>query len=54
MKTIIICGISITITFAIIVFDFGRRIYDCRELNDKLTTRLSDINEHYWIFRRNP
>tara|TARA_R110002126_G_scaffold8531_3_gene40229 strand:- start:550 stop:714 length:165 start_codon:yes stop_codon:yes gene_type:complete len=54
MKPVIICGLLLIATFSIIVFDFGRRVVECRELNDSLTIRLADINENYWLFKREP
>ena len=54
MKPIIICGVLLIATFSIIVFDFGRRVIECRKVNDSLTIRLADIDEHYWLFKRNP
>ena len=54
MKTIIVCGVVLTATSSLIIVDFGRRVIECRESNDVLAARLSDLNQNYFFFRKEP
>jgi len=54
MKVVIVSGLVLTIAASFIIVDFGRRVVECREVNDSLTIRLADINQNYWLFKREP
>ena len=54
MKVVIASGLFLIATATLIIFDHGQRVVECRKLNDTLTIRLADINEHYWLFKREP
>lgn len=50
MKQVIIFTLLMAFTLAIIIVDFGRRIIECREVNDVLSSRLADISHKYYLF----
>lgn len=54
MKHVIIFTLLMTFTLAIIIVDFGRRIIECREVNDALSSRLADLNQKYYFFPKEP
>ncbi len=51
MKIVIVI---FALTFVLITIDFGLRFTQCQKLNDTLANRLADIDENYWVFKRNP
>jgi len=54
MRHVIIFTLLMTFTLAIIIVDFGRRIIECREVNDALSSRLADLNQRYYFFPKEP
>ena len=54
MRVILASGFILTIAASFIIVDFGRQVVECREVNDSLTIRLADINQNYWLFKREP
>lgn len=54
MKVVIVSGLVLTIAASLIIVDFGRRVVECREAHQTIADRLADINEHYWLFKREP
>ena len=54
MKVLIISGIVLIIAASLIIIDFSRRVVECRDAHQTISARLSDINEHYWLFKREP
>jgi hypothetical protein len=54
MKHVIILTLLMTFTLSIIIVDFSRRIIECREVNDALSSRLADLNHKYYFFPKEP
>ena len=54
MRVILVSGFILTIAASLIIVDFGRRVVECREAHQTIADRLADINEHYWLFKREP
>ena len=54
MKVLIISGLVLTIAASLIIVDFSRRVVECRDAHQTISARLADINEHYWLFKREP
>ena len=54
MKVLIISGLVLAIAASLIIVDFSRRVVECRDAHQTISARLADINEHYWLFKREP
>ena len=54
MKVLIASGLVLTIAASFIIVDFGRRVVECRDAYQTISARLSDINNNYWLFKREP